>query len=513
MNLGLYLADNAHRTPRKAAVYCGTASRTFAELHLAAQRIASALLEDGLRAGDRVAIHLPNCIEAVELMCGIGCAGGVMVPIPNRLSTDEVAFILTDCEPSFVFHDSDETQALTAAAARPYRTVRVGMESKEWLSFVGREWRAVPPLGAGVEDLVLGYTSGTTGNPKAAIGTHAALIVGSGYMSSFEYDLTAHDVILVTSPVAHRVGLSRVINMLCVGLTAVIMERFNADAAVELIDKHQATCISVVPTIARMLAPAFERHPERCQSLQRLFATGEAFPVELKARLRAALPHLGLHTSYAQTEAGLVTNLRPHEQLERPESIGQAVPGVEVRLVDAQLNDVANGEPGEVMVRCGIPGRSMGMRGYFRRDDANAATFVDDWMRTGDICRRDDDGYFYFVDRLKDMIVTGGLNVYAKEVELCIIAHPGVADAAVVGVPDPDFGEAILAFVECESTSAMNTDSVSADALSADDVVEHCRAHIASYKKPKHIRFVKHLPRTASGKIRKHLLRSDWLTQ
>lgn len=502
MYLGLYLAGNAHRTPDKTAVVCGGAARTFGQLHEAAQRVASALVAAGLTPGARVAIHLPNCIEAVELMCGIGCAGGVMVPIPSRLAAAEVAFILSDCEPLIVFHDSDETQALeTQGPACQY--IRVGGNAAEWRTFLARGSIPVPPLSPGVEDLVLGYTSGTTGNPKAAIGTHAALIVGSGYMTTLEYGLSPHDTILVTSPVAHRVGLSRVINMLCVGLTAIIMERFDADEAINLIEQHQVTCISVVPTIARMLAPAFERNAARCQSLKQLFATGEAFPVELKTRLQAALPHLGLHTSYAQTEAGLITNLRPHEQAVRPESIGRVVPGVEVRLVDAALNDVSAGEPGEVLVRCGGRGRYMGMRGYFRRDDANAEAFLEDWMRTGDVCRQDDDGYFYFVDRLKDMIVTGGLNVYAKEVELCLVSHPLVADAAVIGVPDADFGEAVLAFVECEASAS----------LTADDMVEHCRAHIAGYKKPRHVCFVTEMPRTASGKIRKHLLRQDWLAE
>ena len=502
MYLGLYLAANAHRTPDKVAVVCGSASRTFMQLHEAAQRIAGALISTGLSPGSRVAIHLPNCIEAVELMCGIGCAGGVMVPIPSRLAAAEVAFILTDCNPDIVFHDSDETQASEAQAA-PYQYVQVSADSPAWQAFLAKGGEPVPALAPGVEDLVLGYTSGTTGNPKAAIGTHASLIIGSGYMTTLEYGLSAYDTILVTSPVAHRVGLSRIINMLCVGLTAVVMERFDPEEAIILIERHQVTCISLVPTIARMLAPAFESNADRCKSLKQLFATGEAFPVELKTRLQAALPHLGLHTSYAQTEAGLITNLRPNEQAARPDSIGRVVPGVEVRLVDAELNDVPLGEPGEVLMRCGALGRYMGMRGYFRREDANAEAFVGDWMRTGDVCRQDQDGYFYFVDRLKDMIVTGGLNVYAKEVELCIVSHPAVADAAVVGVPDPDFGEAVLAFVECETQACLNNE----------DVVEHCRSHIAGYKKPRHVRFVTDMPRTASGKIRKHLLRRDWIAQ
>ena len=174
------------------------------------------------------------------------------------------------------------------------------------------------------------------------------------------------------------------------------------------------------------------------------------------------------------------------------------MPGVEIRIVDEDLNDLPDGEAGEVLVRCGMPGEIMTMREYYKRPEANKDTLLDGgWVRTGDIFRRDDDGYLYFVDRAKDMIVSGGLNIYSKEVELALIEHQLVADAAVIGVPDVEFGESVMAFVQMEDGGE----------LSADALIDHCRERIASYKKPKYVRFIEALPVTGTGKVQKQVLR------
>jgi acyl-CoA synthetase (AMP-forming)/AMP-acid ligase II len=297
---------------------------------------------------------------------------------------------------------------------------------------------------------------------------------------------------------AHRTGLGRVANSVCLGSTLVILPKFDPKAAVDLIERERCTVLGCVPTIVRMMLPEIERRPAGCRSLKTLVATGEAFPVETKARLLAALPDLRIYSFYAQTESGFVACLRPEEQSSHPASIGRPVPGVEIRIVDPNLNDVPEGEPGEVLVRCGAPGAFMTMRAYYNRPEATAETILEGgWIRTGDAARRDRDGYLYFVDRVKDMIVSGGLNIYSKEVELALMDHPAVADAAVIGVPDPEFGEAVMAFVE-KKPGAPATEH---------ELIDHCRKLIASYKKPKSIRFVDALPRTGTGKVMKGELR------
>lgn len=506
MNLGVMLADCAMRYRDREAVVCGDRRITFGELANRANRLANALLDEGLRAGERVALYLPNSAELVEAMAGVMQAGAVIVPISTRLTTAEVKFIFEDCEPSFVFFAPEYREAARDASANLTGARMVAMAapegdelSLEGLIEVGSPKRP-PPLSPTDDDCVIGYTSGTTGRPKGAIATHRNMILVHGMMNPIECRISGADRTLVTTPMAHRTGLGRITNMFCLGSSVVIMPRFDPVEAVDLIEREGITIIGSVPTVCRLIAPEIERRPEACKTLRSIMATGEVFPVELKKRLLAALPDLQIFSFFAQTESGFVACLRPEEQATHPESVGRPVPGVEVRVVDEELNDVPQGEPGEVLVRCGMPGEILTMRGYYNRPEANAETILEGgWVRTGDVFRMDEDGYLYFVDRAKDMIVSGGLNIYSKEVELALIAHPSVADAAVFGVPDPEFGEAVMAFIEPEGGGS----------ATANELIEHCRGLIASYKKPKYVRFVDALPRTGTGKVQKQLLRNE----
>jgi long-chain acyl-CoA synthetase len=228
--------------------------------------------------------------------------------------------------------------------------------------------------------------------------------------------------------------------------------------------------------------------------------TGEAFPVEVKRRLAAALPQLKLFSFFAMTEVGAVTSLGPDEQAAKGASVGRPNPGVELKLMDEAGVEAAKGATGEIWVRSGPPGRYVTMRGYFNNPQADAETMREGWVRTGDLGRFDEDGYLYIVDRKKDMVLSGGYNIYSKEVEAAILELDGVQDAAVVGVPDAVYGEAVAAFIELRPGAR----------LDAAQVVEHCRSRIASYKKPKHVRFVASLPRNISGKVLKYALREQF---
>jgi long-chain acyl-CoA synthetase len=229
--------------------------------------------------------------------------------------------------------------------------------------------------------------------------------------------------------------------------------------------------------------------------------TGEAFPVELKVRLQKALPEIRLYSFFGMTELGALTLLGPDEQVTKAASVGRINPGAEVRIVDDAGADVAPGEPGEILVRSGAPGRFLTMRGYFNNPKATAETLVNGWLRTGDLGRFDSDGYLYIVDRKKDMVISGGYNIYSKEVEATILELEGVADVAVIGVPDEIYGEAVAAFVEVGQGARPDTSQI----------IEHCKARIASYKKPKFVRFVASLPRNGTGKVLKFELRAAFL--
>jgi acyl-CoA synthetase (AMP-forming)/AMP-acid ligase II len=266
-----------------------------------------------------------------------------------------------------------------------------------------------------------------------------------------------------------------------------------------LIEAEAVTVVSLVPTIARMLLPEIEKRPQACRSIRIVVATGEAFPEDVQRRLTELLPQVRVYGFYSQTEGGFMASLSPEDRATHPGSVGRPVPTVEIRIVDDNLRDVAPGEAGEIFVRCGAPGERSVMRGYYQLPQANAEAFIDGWLRTGDVGRMDGDGFLYFVDRAKDMIVSGGLNIYSREVELALVKHDAVGDAAVIAVPDPEFGEAVMAFVE----------PVPGHTVSQDELVEHCRAHIAGYKKPKHVSLVAALPRNTTGKVMKGPLREQ----
>ena len=261
--------------------------------------------------------------------------------------------------------------------------------------------------------------------------------------------------------------------------------------------------MGMVPTVGRMLLPEIEAAPERFRTLRAAVVTGEAFPVEVKQRLLRVLPKLELHSFFAMTEVGAITNLGPSEQFDKGASVGRVNPGVELKLVDDKGARVPVGDTGEILVRSGPPGSCLTMRGYYNNPQATAEAIDNGWVKTGDLGRFDAEGYLYIVDRKKDMVLSGGYNIYSKEVELVLQAHPAVQDAAVIGVPDPVFGEAVAAFVELRP---------GASATEA-DIIEHCRERIAGYKKPKFVRFASPLPRNSTGKVQKFELRKAFAAQ
>lgn len=504
MKLGAIFSGMARRLGDREAIVCGHRRLTFRELDSRTNSIAHSLVENGVKFGDRIAVYAPNGVELVEAMIGALKMGGVVTPISTHLTSREVEFIFDSAKPTAIFFSLDvESTARTAAQSleAPLMISTDGEGATDALSlwkFVSEgSTHEMPPLPLEPDDCLIAFTSGTTGRPKGAISTHANVTVFSGFLNSVEYGLTDQDIILVPTPMAHRTGLSRMGNLFVSGCKLVVMKKFDAVDAVNLIEIEKITVLSCVPTVIRLLLPEIERRPYAVKSLRLITATGEVFPADIKNQLTAVAPHVGLYTYYAGTETGTVTALHPHEQDTHPDSMGRAIPGVEVRIVDSDMTDVADGDSGEMLVRCGAPGTFTTMRAYLDRADATAEAFVDGWLRSGDIVRRDMDGFYYFVDRAKDMIVSGGFNIYSKEVELTLVQHPAVVDAAVISVPDLEFGEAVMAFVELK-TNAKPT---------ATELIQHCRDHIASYKKPKYIRHIERLPRTSTGKVIKDQLR------
>jgi long-chain acyl-CoA synthetase len=507
MRLENIVAAHAQSKPGKTAIICDSQAITYGDLNTSIRQMASALGERGVAQGDIVVFYLPSSIAFVQMLYAVYTLGAVAVPVTTRLSEAELAYICEDSGPKFLVFDAAEAPRirglLDGFSNVPLISVGGAVPGAENFSeLLNTPPGPLPKISAANDDCMIMYTSGATGKPKGAIVTHANIIIQHCYLNAIDWGISGADRYLVVTPLTHRTGFARLSNSLTLGGTLVVLGKFDAGAVIDAIETEKITVLGMVPTVCRMLLPHIEDNPARCASLRRVAVTGEAFPVGLKKRLIAALPELKLFSFFAQTEAGGVTSLSHEEQFTHPESVGRPSPGVEVKIVDDDDNEVATGVVGELTVRVGEPGRYIVMRGYYNRPRETAKIFKGGWLHTGDLGYLDEDGYLYIADRKKDMIISGGFNIFSKEVEQVIIAMESVADAAVVGVADETYGEAVAAFVVCETSGVPD----------ADQIIAHCKDRIASYKKPKYVFFVDDLPMNSLGKVLKGELREQAAT-
>jgi len=498
-----YLRARAVRDPDRDAVVCGDERVTFAELASSVHRLASGLHELGPRAGDRIAVCLPNSVDFVRCFLAACRLGALTVPVNIRLTDFEIEYLLSDSQPKVLITTAERWRSLRGALTRRVSHVLVtggpGEQGARRLEdLLLSEVRPLPELSVDADDCAICYTSGTTGRPKGAVLTQSNYITAHGFLNAVMWGLSSSDRTLVTTPMAHRTGLARIVNMACHGSCVVIMPKFDAREAARLIEAERITVLGMVPTIGRLLIEAVEAEPARFASLRTVLGTGESFPVSLAERFEAALPGVRVLAFFAMTEVGQIAGLEPEDRAGHPDSVGRPVPGIEIKLVGPTGAGVPVGETGEILVRSGRPGQFLVMRGYYNRPEATEEVLRDGWLATGDLGRFDAEGFLYIVDRKKDMVVTGGYNVYSREVEDVIRELPAVADVGVVGRPDPRYGESVAAFVELRPGRE----------LSESDVIEHCRLRLAGYKKPRHIRFLPQLPRSPVGKLLKRELRA-----
>jgi acyl-CoA synthetase (AMP-forming)/AMP-acid ligase II len=460
MSLAALSARNARLYPDKPAFAMGGRTVTFAEHHARACALAR-----GLPRGARIAVLARNCLEYLDVYAAAETAGHVVAPLNFRLTAEELRDVAP--EPDVVLY-----QAAFEDVA-PDAPLRVPLEEVESLFAPGE-----PPSPPDEDDVVyLMSTSGTTGRPRAAMLTRRGQWLDALALA-LELRLCAEDVHLATMPLYHVGGRALVLAHTLRGCTVHLHDSFDADAVAATIERHRITTTQVVPT---MVAWLLDAAPRDLSSLRLIWYASAPMPVEL---LRRGLERFGpiFIQGYGQTESGpLATVLPPADhdpESERLGSAGRAVPGVEIRIDD-----------GEICVRS-----PWLMSGYWRAPELTAETLVDGWLRTGDLGRIDDLGYLYVVDRKKDMIISGGENIYPREVEEVLFAHPGVREAAVIGVPDEVWGESVRAVVVGD--------------VEPDELVAFCRARLAGYKCPKSVELRAELPKTPSGKVLKRELRA-----
>jgi acyl-CoA synthetase (AMP-forming)/AMP-acid ligase II len=471
---------------RPALVY-GGAARTHAELHARAARLASALAARGVRHGDRVALLLHNGFEFPESLLACHRVGAVAVPINFRLTADEIAYILDDAG-----------AVALIAGDRPEGLARLRVELTVGSAYEAAIANSDPTPQVDVEEhdpALLCYTSGTTGRPKGAILTHANL-VASTLSWIHEMQAGADDVWLSGQPLFHIGGINGLLPFLALGATSIVVPTagFDPANAIRLIAEHAVTMCIFVPTQwdAVCTSPEVQAVDRDRLRVAMWGASAAARPtLDLMAR---TFPNADIVSAYGQTEmSGATTLLKGPDATRKIGSVGLPMINVELRVVDDQLRDVGPGVVGEIVYR-----GPMVMQGYLGLPDATAEAFAGGWFHSGDLATRDEEDYLRLVDRKKDMIVSGGENIYPAEVERVLREHPGVADVAVIGVPHARWVESPVAFV------------VRADcAAGEEELLAHCRDRLASYKKPSAVHFVEELPRNAAGKVTKRVLREQ----
>jgi acyl-CoA synthetase (AMP-forming)/AMP-acid ligase II len=511
MNVGTLLTKAARTFPENLAVVHGPRRFTYAQFNARVNRLANALARLGIGRGDQVALLQYNYPETLESMFGCFKAGCAVVPINFRLHPNEYAFIIDHSESKAVILSGEFTDDILAIRERIPRarhliTLAGGGPLLEYEVLLAAESPAWTDVAVHPDDLAwLFYTSGTTGLPKGAMLTHRNLLAMTmNVYADICPGLGPADVVLHAAPLSHGSGLYALPNV-AKAATNVILESktFDPELVLATIEQHRVTNMFAAPTMVKRLvdSPAIERHDHR--SLRAcIYGGGPMLAEDLKAATRVLGPCLV--QLYGQAESPMTITYLPHrdhvldgtaDQERRLASAGFARTDVEVRIVGPDETELPPGEIGEIVTRSDLV-----MKGYWRNPQATAEAIRDGWLHTGDVGSMDGDGYLFILDRSKDMIISGGENIYPREIEEVIIRHPAVREVAVIGVPDATWGEAVKALVVVKPGVV----------LTGADVIAWCQEAVASYKKPKSVEFLAELPKNNYGKVLKRELRAPY---
>lgn len=514
-----HLRLQAQATPDAGALWFEHRVTPYAELDRRANQVANGLTRLGLKPGARIAYLGKNSDCFFEILFGAARAGLVTVPVNWRLAAPELLAVLTDSTAGTLFVGAEFIDAAGTIVQQLPGIARVYVLEapvgnalrSDWTAYPG--WRDTqsdsPPDSAPghVDDAVLQiYTSGTTGLPKGAVLTHRSLLAIRDERHAPLPDWNtwrSDDVSLVAMPVFHIAGAGTGLTAICSGSGAlsVVMREFNAQEVLDHLQRDWLTKMFLVPAVLHVLT----NHPRTagldCRKLRYVFYGASPMPFDLLERSMSLFPSAGFAQFYGLTEAsGYVVVLSPDDHSSgdprRLRSAGRPLSGVELKIVDEQGAAVRIGTVGEILIRS-----EANMPGYWNQVEATAVTIdAAGWLHTGDAGYLDQDGYLFIYDRVKDMVVSGGENIYPAEVENAIYGYPGIADVAVIGVPDPTWGEAVKALIVPEAGRALDRQAI----------IDWARARIAGYKVPKSIEFVESLPRNASGKVLRRVLRERY---
>jgi long-chain acyl-CoA synthetase len=506
LNLAMLLETSARRNPAKVAVILDSIQLRYAELLGAVNKIANGLRQQGVRPGDKVAIMLPNTPHFVACYYAILKLGAVVVPLNVLFKQHEVHYHLDDSdavaliawegflgEAAAGFRLAGNCERLLVAQA-PGSTAELPEDALPLTALMADTAPTFDMHPTKPDDTaVILYTSGTTGRPKGAELTHFNMFFNAYIGAEKVLQAQPDEIALCVLPLFHSFGQTCVMNaLLYAGGTITMLPRFEPLKALEVMQRDRVTLFEGVPTMYFMLL----NHPEAdkfdLSSLRRCSSGGSAMPVEVMQAFNQKYS-VTILEGYGLSETSPVASFNHLDRPAKPGSIGTPIWGVEMRCVDSEGREVPNGELGEIQIR----GHNV-MKGYYKRPDATAeAISPEGWFSTGDVAYRDDDGFFFIKDRVKDMVIRGGFNVYPREIEEVLYAHPAIAEAAVIGVPDQVQGEEIRAVVALKPGQQADEE----------EIIAYCKERLAAYKYPRSVEFRSALPKTATGKILKRELR------
>jgi acyl-CoA synthetase (AMP-forming)/AMP-acid ligase II len=503
--IGDIIRLSAKRYPEKTALIMDEKSMTYREINGQANQLAKGLLSLGVKTGDRVAILAFNCLEYPVIVYGIAKTGAVLVPINFRFKKDELVYVINNSEPKVLIYGSEFVELIEEAKPGfrlPVALVCIGKNlGKESDCMTGlMKGQATSEPGIAVDPatpFAIMYTSGTTGFPKGALFSHSAYIeVFKGMV--YEGDLRNHDVALVCIPLFHNGGLNGMLQpTFMVGGTIVIMAKgFDPEKVLDAVQRYRISTTMWVPTQLTLLI----NHPNVSRwdisSLDKIYYGSSAItPATLDASLDV-FNKAHFYQWYGQVETGMVSLLRPQDHKAHSQFTGREMFNADLRIVNKDGDDVGLGETGEII----SAQKPLGMIGYYKMDEANDATLRDGWIYTGDVARNEGNGFFTIVDRLKDLIISGAENIYPKEIEDCISCHPSVLEVAVIGIPDDVYGESVCAVVVPKQGQP----------LAPQDITDYCAHRLSGYKRPRKVVFKNELPKNATGKVTKNVLREPY---
>ena len=470
---------------------------SYGDVQLSARQLAQQLSNVGVKAGDCVAYLDENCIEYPLVVFAASMLGAVFVPINFRYAVDEVTYILDDSKPTILLATPDYIELAENAAAKANQdvTVMARPNATDLKAAKTKPIFAEPDISS-EQPLMVMYTSGTTGFPKGVLFSHRAYLANVKSIIDCG-DLTPDDRMMVALPLFHNGGLTAVLMpTLMLGGVALIMPRgFHPDDVLRAIELHRISSVMWVPTMLAMLLNSDVIKRYDSSSLRKIWYGSSPIDDDLLERSKLTFG-AGHYQFYGMTETGMTAVLKPEEHDYCPGATGRAMPAADLRLVDENKQNVAVGMIGEILSRQ----HPLGMIGYLGREKETDDVVSQGWIQTGDLARNLGDGYFVIVGRMQDMIISGAENVYPREIELLLLKHPRVQDAAVFGIPDAVFGEAVCAAVVPKPNAN----------LTGDEIIKWCADRLAGYKKPREVLFLEELPKNAAGKTLKNNLRAPY---